>query len=100
MHSCQSRIRTVALGLLATPCLVHGPEPTEWPLDRIVANLEARLAQSPDDAYAHYCLGRAYGFAFALERSSLLLYEQQRGLTLEELAEQRKLTNVRQQELA
>src|SRR5262245_55648472 len=45
--------------------------PSEWPLDRLVANLESIVKASPDDGAAHYHLGRALGFAFALERSSL-----------------------------
>jgi hypothetical protein len=45
--------------------------PTEWPLERMVANLEARLTEAPDDIQARYNLGRAHAFAFALERSTL-----------------------------
>ena len=42
--------------------------PTEWPLDRLITNLEAHVTAKPLDAVAHYNLGRAHAFAFALER--------------------------------
>jgi hypothetical protein len=45
--------------------------PSEWPLDRIVENLERVVKETPNDGEAHYYLGRALGFAFALERSTL-----------------------------
>lgn len=59
------------VALLVTPPLATGPMPTEWPLERIIENLEERLRIEPDDALAHYNLGRAHAFAFALETSSL-----------------------------
>ncbi len=46
--------------------------PSEWPLERFVQNLDARLAAAPEDADAHYTLGRVHAFAFALERTTLL----------------------------
>lgn len=88
-----SQIRFAVLPLLlllATPCLAHGPLPTDWPLARIIGNLEARLAASPQDAKAHYSLGRAHAFAFALHRSSLLVFEQQSGIWVEDLDGQRQ----------
>ena len=75
--------------LLVTPCLAHGPMPTEWPLERIIANLEGRLRVDPDDAQAHYSLGRAHGFAFALERTSLWATENRdHGPWVEDLEDQ------------
>jgi hypothetical protein len=47
---------------------------TEWPLERILENLNKRLAEKPDDAGTYYALGRTYAFAFGLERTSLLVY--------------------------
>jgi len=45
--------------------------PSDWPVERFVRNLEARLRDAPEDPGAHYTLGRVHAFAFALERSSL-----------------------------
>ncbi|NOT30438.1 MAG: hypothetical protein HOP15_08325 [Planctomycetes bacterium] len=45
---------------------------SDWPVERFVRNLEARLAVAPTDPAAHYTLGRVHAFAFALERSTLL----------------------------
>ena len=38
------------------------------PVERLVANLTARLAEDPDDVQARYNLGRVHSFAFALEQ--------------------------------
>src|SRR5262245_15797719 len=62
---------------------------TDWPLDRIVSNLEQRLAAAPDDPQLHYNLGRAHGFAFALERSSLWTMDTRVGPHLKDLEQQR-----------
>jgi hypothetical protein len=62
---------TVALAATAAlPYVAAGsasmPMPiTNAPLDRVVANLEARLKEHPDDAEAHYSLGRAHALAYA-----------------------------------
>jgi len=47
---------------------------TLWPVERIVANLEARCAQDPADVSSRYTLGRAHAFAFVLERRSLFAF--------------------------
>jgi hypothetical protein len=47
---------------------------TLWPVERIVANLEARCAQDPSDVGSRYTLGRAHAFAFVLERASLFAF--------------------------
>src|SRR5262249_4485757 len=100
----RTHVRLVALSILvalAAPCLATGPQPTEWPLDRIIANLEERLRVAPDDSLAHYNLGRAHAFAFALERSSLWAVDERphladpstdRGVEVEDLEDQRKLS--------
>ena len=62
-------VAAVLLGAVAARAMESAY--SDWPLERIVANLEQRLLSSPDDAQLHYNLGRAHGFAFALERSSL-----------------------------
>jgi len=64
---------------LALSVVFMRPPPMEaswadWPLERILENLNKRLAEDSTDAAAHYNLGRAYAFAFALERSTLLVY--------------------------
>lgn len=71
--------------------------PTEWPLERIIANLEARLAEAPYDAEAHYVLGRAHAFAFALERSSLWTVG---GQYVHERWKQRELDELRRERVA
>lgn len=43
------------------------------PVDRIVANLEARLSRSPDAAHLHHALARAHAIAYARGVSSLKL---------------------------
>src|SRR5262245_43979806 len=61
--------RGLALVLFMTmPCWAHGPVSTDWPVERVAANLEERLKSSPEDASLHYQLGRTLAFAFALER--------------------------------
>ena len=48
----------VCIGVLAlavttvTPCMATGPQPTNWPLDHIIANLQERLRIAPDDSRA------------------------------------------------
>lgn len=46
-------------------------EPSDWPVERLIQNLERFLAEHPDDADATYNLGRIHGYAFALETNSL-----------------------------
>src|SRR5687768_15156447 len=66
-------------GLIALVFVLAAPQPrprevvpSDWPVERFVRNLEAQLAADPEDAGAHYTLGRVHAFAFALERSTLL----------------------------
>jgi hypothetical protein len=44
--------------------VAHGSLPRDVPIDRLVKNLDARLAKSPDDADLHYILGRLHALAF------------------------------------
>ena len=66
---CVIALATVAWAALPLP---KEARPSEWPVERFVRNLEARLAIAPDDGGAHYTLGRVHAFAFALERKTLL----------------------------
>ena len=45
--------------------------PTAWPVERMVANLERTASENPDDAQAHYELGRIHALAFTLEANEL-----------------------------
>jgi len=77
------------LAVLAMPGRSRYAGPTDWPLDRLIANLVAQLAEHPFDAPARYQLGRAHAFAFALERTTLRV----RGTAVVELAEQPRGTD-------
>ncbi len=46
-------------------------EPSLAPVGRIVANLESRLEEYPQDAQVYYLLGRAHSLAFALKSQVL-----------------------------
>src|SRR5438045_1332657 len=61
--------------LTTAASLAMEPASTEWPLERIIANLQERLRESPQDAQTLYNLGRAHAFSFALKRSSLWVYD-------------------------
>jgi len=45
--------------------------PTDWPVERLIENLERQVAEHPDDADLHYNLGRVHGYAFAFETEVL-----------------------------
>jgi hypothetical protein len=81
-------IASILLGVTAARAM-EAPD-TDWPLERIVSNLEQRLLGSPDDHRLHYNLGRAHAFAFALERSSLWASDTQVGLWIKDLDHQRR----------
>jgi len=49
----------------------HFALPTAWPVERMVANLERTASENPDDAQAHYELGRIHSLAFTLEANEL-----------------------------
>lgn len=56
----------VVLALLAGLARADfGPMPPDVPLERIEENVRAFLAAHPDDANAHYVLGRVYAIAYA-----------------------------------
>lgn len=90
------RLSWSILGIVAfvavctTAALAMGIPPTEWPIKRLIANLEARLVESPDDPQTHYTLGRTHGFAFALERSTLWAADTSSGPWLKDLDWQRR----------
>ena len=71
--------------LLATATsLAKEASPTEWPLDRIITNLEAKVREAPNYGFAHYNLGRAHAFAFALKSSALWGYREDALLDVKE----------------
>jgi hypothetical protein len=82
----------IALAAVVLPALPSPKEarPSDWPLERFVRNLEARLRAESEDAGAHYTLGRVHAFAFALERSSLLGGGTEEFTWLKDLDEQRR----------
>ena len=60
------------LGLaLAARSLPQFALPTAWPVERMVTNLERTANENPDDAQAHYELGRVHALAFTLEANEL-----------------------------
>ena len=60
--------------LCARPAPVEWASSTPWPLERLVKNLEAFVAEHPDDAHAHYVLGRVHGQAFVLATRTIGLH--------------------------
>ncbi|MEQ1894619.1 MAG: hypothetical protein ABL998_18920, partial [Planctomycetota bacterium] len=81
--------------LLALSVILGAPRPreaapTEWPLERIVENLSAHLVEHPEDGVAHYNLGRAYAFAFALDRSTVRVYPGDWALSVADLDRQNR----------
>src|SRR5262245_13134604 len=82
-------VALVSAMLAVASAVARESAPTEWPLERIVTNLEAQLAQSPNDPQIEYSLGRAHGFAFALETPSLSV----RGNWVDDIARQHRATD-------
>lgn len=65
----------IAVSGAAPDTLGHGIIPRDTPVDRIVKNVEARLAKNPDDAEAHYVLGRAHALVFERKSNEVLTFE-------------------------
>jgi hypothetical protein len=65
-------LTTVAL--YAHPAPVEWVSSTPWPLERLAKNLDAYVAEHPNNAHAHYVLGRVHGQAFVLARKTIGLY--------------------------
>src|SRR5262245_52767988 len=82
-------ICAAVLLLGSPPAKARPPNYSDWPLERIISNLEDRLATAPDDSLHHYNLGRAHGFAFAMERSSLWIAESRDNLWVGDLEVQK-----------
>jgi hypothetical protein len=70
-------IRIASLLVLAgsAAALGHGMIPRDVPIDRIIKNIDARLAANPNDAHAHYVLGRAHGLAFETKNNNIYAFE-------------------------
>jgi hypothetical protein len=72
------RLRASPLALLALVSLVTTvkaywgwAQPTDWPVERLIENLERQLAERPGDVDLHYNLGRVHSYAFAFETEVL-----------------------------
>lgn len=65
-------VAVVALAILAAPAGADfGPMPPDVPLERIEENVKAFLETHPDDANAHYVLGRVYAIAYATDAEAI-----------------------------
>src|SRR5262245_4863217 len=80
--------KTVAVLLFTMSAVAREASPSEWPLYRIIENLEQRVAKSSADFQAQYNLGRAHAFAFALQRSTLWVYQSSSGTYVADLDRQ------------
>ena len=52
----------------------HGMIPRDAPIERIVQNLKARIAEHPDDAEAYYALGRAHALVFEYKNRNVKVW--------------------------
>jgi hypothetical protein len=48
--------------------------PKDAPIDRIVENLKARIAEHPEDAEAYYALGRAHALVYEYKNHNVLVW--------------------------
>jgi len=64
--------------------------PTNWPIERIAANLERSLAADPDDVDVLYPLARAHAFAFAMGRRELAVWPRARDVWIGDLVDQER----------
>ncbi|MFO0835595.1 MAG: hypothetical protein U0638_11540 [Phycisphaerales bacterium] len=55
-------------------------EPTDAPVDRLVANLTARAKKSPRDGHVYYVLGRAHSVAYIMKTKFVSYYQREDGL--------------------
>lgn len=86
MHRFASR----SCRLLVVVCLagVSGPrsaqgefaEPPSAPVERLIRNVQAHLADHPDDAQAYYVLARLHTLALATSRDTLRAYNPDQGV--------------------
>lgn len=49
--------------------------PTEMPVDRVLKNTEALLAKKPDDAKAHYVMGRVLSYRYAFPGKTIAVFD-------------------------
>ena len=63
----------LAVMLLGSIVIAHGGAfgPTKVPIERILPQIEARLAKNPEDAHSEYLLGRVHNGAFARSSASI-----------------------------
>ena len=60
--------------LLATAAWAEWALPTDWPVARLVRNLERALERRPDDGTTLYALGRLHAYAFTFASDSVAVF--------------------------
>lgn len=66
---------TTIAAIATGPAAGHWAMPTGVPVERVVRNVEAYLEEHPDDAEAHYLLGRVHGYAFTFTTTQVGVFE-------------------------
>ena len=79
----------VLLGTLGLPARAWWLGPSNWPIERMLANVERYVARHPEAAEAHYCLGRIHSYAFVFESAQLAVSAGKLETFVEELAAER-----------
>ncbi|MFM9994651.1 MAG: hypothetical protein ACKVU4_02495 [Phycisphaerales bacterium] len=64
----------MAAGVIASQAFGHGIIPRDTPIERVVENLEARIAEHPEDAEAHYILGRAHALVYEYKDKNVRMW--------------------------
>ncbi|HZW09259.1 MAG TPA: hypothetical protein VFF69_05085 [Phycisphaerales bacterium] len=73
--------------LSVSAATAHFSFPDRVPVDRLVRNASAHVAEHPDDGHGYYVLGRIHALAFVLASDSLAVWRERGGAgTLPELA--------------
>ena len=64
-----------AAGVAGT-ALGHGAIPASVPIERIIENIARRLEADPNDAHAHYVLGRSHALVYETGNKSVLAWQE------------------------
>src|SRR5688572_5775348 len=62
-------LSVAALGVRSALAMLG--QPTDWPVERLLANVARYVERHPEVAEGHYCLGRIHVYAFGHELSRL-----------------------------